>query len=763
MINPILTVLTILLWPLGATALSAEKLSGIYPVPSTCSAPSATPGRAFYVDPKVGDMKNPGTADAPWSTLSAVIGSGLFTDGIIRAGDVIYLRSGEHGSISLSASNSDFITIAPDADATPVLTYLDIAGSNWIVKGLTIQNLGSTLVNVRRSASNNIIVGNHILSQGDVRAWSPKDWQKSSSTAVSIYDPCTTLLDNNIENVRWGILERADHVLIESNTIDNIGDDGMQVVASDVTIRGNRLTNFHDIGDGNHADMIQAINLSGRVFHDITIEANLGINQTDPNLPFPNPDTQGITEFDGRWDNYRVVNNVVITNHWHGIAIYGATNAKLVNNTVFGDIPGRVPWIGVFASKAGAPPVDNIVRNNLAGTYRYPATGYTQDHNVAVSDPLAAVLNFDLRNYAFDLHLRPGSPAIGAGTTTEAPATDIAGAARSAPIDAGAYAYKKPVGRDAPTAANPSHVDLSAAAMQGGQSPEVTATAQAAPADRSCTRPNYTACGYPDASNTGVPPGTALKSRSTDDGCLVVSKDDTVIEGLHVTGCIDVEANNVTIRSSHITGATGIWWAIKYGATKPNVTGLKILHVKVDSIPGQGPAAEGGYPYGISAQGAGSLEVGFSDISGFKDGIDVAHGYIHDNWIHDMCKYTDAHTQGIYVWSAPPEASLLIRHNTITDIVLDSTAAIFLKEGLGIHDVTIEDNWLAGGSYTLYGGGADARNIQARNNKFSTEIAEKGGQYGPISYWATPGSGNVWTDNVWANGPRARQPIAPAY
>jgi parallel beta-helix repeat protein len=386
-------------------------------------------------------MSNNGSANAPWSALSAVISAGLFTNDTIKAGDTVYLRSGNHGSITLSGNNSDFITIAADAGATPVISSVNITGSKWIVKGFTIQSLGSILVDVRSSASNNIVVANHILSQQDVSSWTQADWQKNSSTAVWVKGQCTTILNNNIENIRWGIFESADHELIQGNTINNIADDGMQITASDITIRSNRLTNFHDIGDGNHADIIQAWNTSGNVFHDITIDSNIGINQTDPNLPFPNADTQGITEFDGQWNNFNVINNVVVTSHWHGISIYGATNATLINNTVFGHLPSHGSRIGVFDSKTGAHPVNNIVRNNLADTYHYPSTGYTQDHNVAVSNPVTAVVKFDRTNFAFDLHLKAASPAIGAGTTIGAPATDITGATRASPVDAGAYGY----------------------------------------------------------------------------------------------------------------------------------------------------------------------------------------------------------------------------------------------------------------------------------------------------------------------------------
>jgi hypothetical protein len=130
---------------------------------------------------------------------------------------------------------------------------------------------------------------------------------------------------------------------------------------------------------------------------------------------------------------------VVVTNHWHGIALYGATNGQIINNTVFGSDASRVPWIGAFDSKTGAHPVNNIIRNNLSGTYDFGA-GTTADHNITASDPSKQVVRFDRKTFNYDLHLLPNASAVGAGSATLAPATDITGFVRTNPIDAGAYA-----------------------------------------------------------------------------------------------------------------------------------------------------------------------------------------------------------------------------------------------------------------------------------------------------------------------------------
>ena len=51
-------------------------------------------------------------------------------------------------------------------------------------------------------------------------------------------------------------------------------------------------------------------------------------------------------------------------------------------------------------------------------------------------------VNFDPPKFAFDVGLKPGAPAIGAGNPAGAPATDITGAPRGSPPDIGAYQYR---------------------------------------------------------------------------------------------------------------------------------------------------------------------------------------------------------------------------------------------------------------------------------------------------------------------------------
>jgi len=65
--------------------------------------------------------------------------------------------------------------------------------------------------------------------------------------------------------------------------------------------------------------------------------------------------------------------------------------------------------------------------------------------------------------------------------------------------------------------------------------------------------PQPSACGYPDATNTGVPPGTAL----TPSGSQTVTTNGAVLNGLDITGTVTVAADNVTIENSRITKTSG--------------------------------------------------------------------------------------------------------------------------------------------------------------------------------------------------------------
>jgi hypothetical protein len=280
-------------------------------------------------------------------------------------------------------------------------------------------------------------------------------------------------------------------------------------------------------------------------------------------------------------------------------------------------------------------------------------------------------------------------------------------------------------------------------------------------------------CGFPDTTDTGVPAGTALTqvpgqessgpgwSFSNENG-LVVTGSGTVINGLDIDGGIEIEASNVTIENSVIT-ETGDWWGIGLYHSD-NVT---IQHCDISS------------PY---ATGPNRLQEGIKDVYGDTTGsrildnniwhastaIQVANGLMQGNYIHDFgfsdTGGDDDHLNGISVGGGDL-STLLIKDNTIINNY-NQTDAIALFQDFGTEEnKTITGNLVAGGSYTIYGGGPNeactafngtsgcygpSSNIVITNNVFATLYFSAGGTFGPVSAFNPSGSGNVWSGNVWA-------------
>ena len=437
----------------GSGGVSGPSARAVY---TGCAAPT-TPRHIYYSDPVNGSMANDGSQAHPWGSLSAMVAAGKLppaTGATVAAGDQIMLLSGDHGSFSLNnAVNSDFISIQAAPGQTPIVSGITIyGGSHWAFSGLTIQNLnnGNYTFGVRYTGDNFIFTNGTILSQPDVSTWTQADWQqKALYSAINGQGNCLAITDNSIRNVGFAVGVGGSNVLVRGNTIDHFGDDGVDFgqgtdagTIGNIEISRNTITNNLNIGDGNHNDGMQGWVLNGTTGTNVLIDSNLVINQTDPALPWAGT-MQGISEFDGAWDGIQIVNNVVIAAAYHGIALYGAHNATIINNTVFGNFVAangdvNETWIGVF-DNGGSPPVNVVVRNNISGLYSLAGTGVTADHNVLTTNPQTNFVQFNRATFQYDLHPAPGSVELGYGSTDLAPAYDITGAQRVPPITAGAY------------------------------------------------------------------------------------------------------------------------------------------------------------------------------------------------------------------------------------------------------------------------------------------------------------------------------------
>ena len=270
-----------------------------------------------------------------------------------------------------------------------------------------------------------------------------------------------------------------------------------------------------------------------------------------------------------------------------------------------------------------------------------------------------------------------------------------------------------------------------------------------APAARTdCASPGD--CGFPDADTTG--PRVALKPQKT--GYWAIRTDGLVIRGRDITGSLDIYANNVTVIDTRITSDN--WWGINL---RPGYSGLKVLHSTITAVPGKGPD-NGGVDYAVSNMGVSSIEVGWCDVSVFGDALSMGQGNLHDNYVHDIEPFINLggewqHTNTV-ISGGGNTGHLIIRHNTLlnpTSLKQGASGSIGLFADTGVvRNVTVDDNWIAGGAYALYGGSTGATGIRVTDNIFSTEYHPASGGYGVVAHWNTGGAGNVWRNNRMSDG-----------
>jgi hypothetical protein len=264
------------------------------------------------------------------------------------------------------------------------------------------------------------------------------------------------------------------------------------------------------------------------------------------------------------------------------------------------------------------------------------------------------------------------------------------------------------------------------------------------------------ACGYPDATNAGVPAGTALTTVSS----VTLSAGQT-LEGKTVTNGVRVTGANVTIRNSVIktpSGGSGST-AIELGSGATNFT---IEHSEVTGNGSKTNAPESNVWNHYN--NAGFRVIG-SYLHGVPDNIEGAVAEVRDSFIAVDAEYSGAHSENIYLCGADAN----VQHSTLYN-ESDETSLIF---GDGIcgkgNAVTIENSLLAGGGYMLQpnskGVSAPVRIVNNRVGRcLTTAHQDSGGGYECASgkdangFWPRGGhygldtelgSSTVWSGNVW--------------
>jgi hypothetical protein len=256
------------------------------------------------------------------------------------------------------------------------------------------------------------------------------------------------------------------------------------------------------------------------------------------------------------------------------------------------------------------------------------------------------------------------------------------------------------------------------------------------------TSSTTTMAGYPNATNTGH---TSLRSALRPSSGFNTTADGQVIEGLDITGTIGVLHKNVTIRNCRIQ-ATGTYCI----SVRNSGTQLQDL-----TLVGNGTSGLAC----VGIQDAGQYVMRRCDLSGTMQGL-YFDNYceLYDNYLHDIVYQSGAHCDQMLSTQTPP-VGVIIKHNTIKLHLTQTTLCWVGDSRVGAYEILFEDNWLAGSGYALYAGNGTGKGIRVINNKFSTEYYPECGYWGTCTGWVT--SGNTWSGNVWADGPKAGQAVVP--
>ena len=268
-------------------------------------------------------------------------------------------------------------------------------------------------------------------------------------------------------------------------------------------------------------------------------------------------------------------------------------------------------------------------------------------------------------------------------------------------------------------------------------------------------------CGYPDATNTGVPSSMTLKTVGTGTGqvssgtgwtfnstgdWVAVTGNGATLSGLNIPYGVVISANNVTLNDDNIAagGPNSIAVSLR------NTAGATIENTTIAGLDtGANRVMTGIKDVFSNSTG---LVVNHDNISMFETGVQVESGLIENNYIHNPGYTTGDHTNG--VMSNGGSVPLTITHNTIFNS-LGQTDCVGLFEDFSAQaNRTVTNNLLAGGGYSIYGGNTKAANGPTSNivitgNVIATNYYSTGGAFGPVVYYNSSGTGNVFSGNTW--------------
>jgi hypothetical protein len=402
----------------------------------------------YYVAPLETQLsgKPDGSEALPFLSIQAA-----FASGKVKGGDTLLLQDGPYGRVILE-TNATFTSPVTIMSQNGKAAHFDSIRLSQSARFITLKNLsvwprdpaasGAFLVRSYNTVSDIRVEGLDIRSEdaaAEFMSWDAAKWGARKFNGIILEGQRNTIVGNTVTAVYTGIFSGPGS-LIADNVVNGFDGDGINAV-SDTTVRNNRITNCVKT-DANHDDGFQSFASNGGTITNLVLDSNTIIEWMGPVSHPLRCTLQGIGLFGGPYVNLRIVNNLVSVSHSHGISIYGAYGAAVLNNTIVNNLglSGVVPYLAVRPLPDGTPSKDVLAANNLAMSISGNSSteyGIVFRNNSVIGLPSLVFEN----PFAFDYRPNNASGYIDTADSTVAPAKDIAGLPRPSGVaaDRGAF------------------------------------------------------------------------------------------------------------------------------------------------------------------------------------------------------------------------------------------------------------------------------------------------------------------------------------
>lgn len=273
---------------------------------------------------------------------------------IANNGDSILIRhSGDYGQLRLTNKNNLRIRAQNPDHQIQCHILIDGNSKNIILENMNLWFSESNWKPVILSAptTSNITIRNCLVSsvavkRADARA-RPLGTNEEWITGIWLRGDHNEIVNNHIVNMKMGVVVTGKHNLIQNNLIQYFSETAVRVFNDHCIVQHNNIydTVAEVVNSRRLKTGIQLIpakhRFSGGEITDIDIKSNVIQSRNSGSIVSDDLHglLQGITCHDGYFVDGEIVENTIVVNTPHGIAINGANKLELNKNRVFDSSP----------------------------------------------------------------------------------------------------------------------------------------------------------------------------------------------------------------------------------------------------------------------------------------------------------------------------------------------------------------------------------------------------------------------------------------